>query len=122
MMSCLMKREDGGVATTCVLMYSATPLCCCFLASREYRLDGQRERESVPQGALTTLRTVVCVERVPLSFQEIRFYSSDQSHSFSSEIMHTNTHLHARRYIQTDKHTSIVPPLIIPQSADSRVI
>lgn len=90
---------------------------------REDRAETERGRESVPQGALTTLRTVVCVDRVPLSFQEIRFYSSDQSHSFfSSEIMHTNTHLHARRYIQTDKHTSIVPPLIIPQSADSRVI
>jgi len=28
-----------------------------------------RERERVPQGALTTLRTVVCVDGVPLSFQ-----------------------------------------------------
>lgn len=63
------------------------PSTCCTTyvrypspALREYRVDrqtGQMERRSVPQGAPTTLRTVVCGYGVPLRFQKNRFYSSE---------------------------------------------
>lgn len=81
------------------------------------------ERESVPQGALTTLRTAVCVDRVPLSFQEIIFYGSDQSHSFLFLRNHPHKHIYMLTVIFKHMHANRhLPPLIILQSADSRII
>lgn len=58
----------------------STCVRCPSPALREYWMDrqgGQMESRSVPLGALTTLRTVVCGYAVPLRFQKNRFYSSD---------------------------------------------
>lgn len=69
------------------------------------RWTERTEGESVPQGALTTLRTVVCVDGVPLRFQEIRFCSSDQSHSFLFLRNHAHAHISTLTDIFKHMHT-----------------
>lgn len=103
MMSCLMKREDGGVATTCVLMCSVTPLCCCFLASREYRLDGQRERVS-PTGGSNNLKDSGLCRKSPTEFP------GDQILQFRSKPLlflrnHAHKHTSTRSQIYSNRQT-----------------
>lgn len=97
-------RLDGSRARQHVF-YNLSAASLPGLRRALNRWTERTQGESVPQGALTTLRTVVCVDGVPLRFQEIR---SKPLLPFPQKSC-TRAHLHAHRYIQTHAHRQTLP-------------
>ena len=112
---------------SCVLRH---PLCCRFLASREDWIDrqtqrkrekerdrerergGATERESPTGGSNNLQDSGLCrCSPTELPVDQILQFRSKTTPSFSSEIMHTNTHsqIYSNTHTNTHTHTHSAP-------------